>query len=117
AIPFPAMTLDDNDFPRRLPCHWTLCATMRSDSIREGGKVCICSHIDGVHEGCLPFSTGPCLLMTRVLRRKYPGSYGDHHGGVRARSAVSSRLNSCTCIHDLGKESHKSTVWSRRLAR
>jgi hypothetical protein len=25
------------------------------------------AHIDGVDEGCLPFATGPCLLMTRAL--------------------------------------------------
>jgi hypothetical protein len=64
-----------------------------------------------------PFS-GPCLLLTRALRRRYPGSHGDHHEGVRASSAVSHRQ----VLHvpargsrDWAMESDKSIVLSRSV--
>jgi hypothetical protein len=65
------------------------------------------AHIDGVDSGRLPFSIGPCLLLTRAARRKYPGSYGNHDDGVRASSAVRHRLvlfaSTCHGLFDSGK--------------
>jgi hypothetical protein len=72
AIPFPGYDPSTTLSVRRPFSVWHLCTSIASEA---AGRACVWdgkslldrhAHIDGVDEGCLPFSIGPCLLLTRA---------------------------------------------------